>query len=79
MTTNHERLQQVAASFRTVTEIRAAGGYATIYQQMAAGTLNDPELLAIAATARPEKRSIPRPSPPVGRGDEPVSGAETRR
>lgn len=53
MTAHQERLHEVAASFRTVAEVRAAGGYAPIYQQMAAGAAADPELLAIAATATP--------------------------
>lgn len=53
MTAHQERLHEVAASFHTVAEVRAAGGYAPIYQQMAAGAAADPELLAIAATARP--------------------------
>lgn len=53
MTVHQERFYDVAASFHTVAEVRAAGGYAPIYQQMAAGVAVDPELLAIAATAQP--------------------------
>lgn len=53
MTLPPERLYEVAAAFHTVAEVRAAGGYAPIYQQMAAGVANDPELLGIAAAARP--------------------------
>ncbi|HEX2298567.1 MAG TPA: DUF2332 domain-containing protein [Pseudonocardiaceae bacterium] len=48
-----ERLGNIAAAFRRVAEVHAADGYAPIYQQMAAGVADDPELLAIAATAAP--------------------------
>lgn len=53
MTVQHKHLQQVADSFRAIAEVRAAGGYAPIYQQMAAGVATDPELLTIAAAAQP--------------------------
>lgn len=53
MTVRQDRLDEVAAAFRRIAEVRAAGGYAPIYQQMAAGTTTDAELLAIAAAARP--------------------------
>ncbi|MGH3914317.1 MAG: DUF2332 domain-containing protein [Pseudonocardiaceae bacterium] len=53
MTPDQERLQEVAAAFRTVAEVSTAGGYAPIYQQLAAGVATDPELLAIAAAAAP--------------------------
>lgn len=53
MTLPQARLQEVAAVFQTIAEVRAAGGYAPIYQQMAAGAADDAELLAIAAAARP--------------------------
>lgn len=51
MTKSLERLYEVAAAFQTVA-VRAAGGYAPIYQQMAAGAANDVELLAVAAASR---------------------------
>jgi hypothetical protein len=53
VTVQHERLHEVAASFHTITEVRAAGGYAPIYQHMAAGAATDPDLLATAAAAQP--------------------------
>lgn len=53
MTVSPERLQEVAATCRRIAEDHAAGGYAPIYQQMAAGACADPELLAIAAAAAP--------------------------
>lgn len=53
MTVPHERLHEVATSFQAIAEVRAAGGYAPIYQQMAAGAGTDPDLLAIAAAAQP--------------------------
>ncbi|MGH3929194.1 MAG: DUF2332 family protein [Pseudonocardiaceae bacterium] len=53
MTDQYERLHEVAASFHTIAEVCAAGGYAPIYQQMATGAAADPDLLAIAAAARP--------------------------
>ncbi|MCA1703751.1 MAG: DUF2332 domain-containing protein [Actinobacteria bacterium] len=53
MTDPHERLHEVAASFHTVAEVRAADGYAPIYQHMAGGAATDPDLLTIAATAQP--------------------------
>ncbi|MGH3972629.1 MAG: DUF2332 domain-containing protein [Pseudonocardiaceae bacterium] len=49
MTLQHARLHEVAVFFQTIAEVRAAGGYAPIYQQMAAGCATDPELLAVAA------------------------------
>lgn len=53
MTVQHERLHEVAMAFQAIAEVRAAGGYAPIYQQMAAGAGTDPDLLAIAAAAQP--------------------------
>lgn len=53
MTTDQERLHKVAASFRTMAEVHAAGGYAPLYQRLAAEVATDPELLAIAAAAAP--------------------------
>jgi hypothetical protein len=49
VTVSQERLQDVAVAFRRVAEEHAAGGYAPIYQRMAAGVGADPQLLAIAA------------------------------
>jgi Uncharacterized protein conserved in bacteria (DUF2332) len=57
VTVQHERIHEVAASFHTIAEVRAAGGYAPIYQHMAVGAATDPDLLAIAAAQ-------PRQNPP---------------
>ena len=53
MALSPERLRTVASAFRRVAEVHAADGYAPIYQRMAGGVADDPELLAIAATAAP--------------------------
>jgi hypothetical protein len=53
VTVQQERLYEVAASFHTLAEVRGAGGYAPIYQQMAAGVAGDSDLLAIAAASKP--------------------------
>ena len=53
MTVRQDWLDEVATAFRRIAEVRAAGGYAPIYQQMAAGAASDSELLAIASAATP--------------------------
>ncbi|HEX2296997.1 MAG TPA: DUF2332 family protein, partial [Pseudonocardiaceae bacterium] len=53
MTVRQDRLDEVVTAFHRIAEVHTAGGYAQIYQQMAADAATDPELLAIVPIATP--------------------------